>query len=92
MHNGNPFIKIVHNTLIASALCLLISCGGNAPIDAETRIFIDSTANARIFQAQKELDSLCRVQEKELMPYLIDSIKQVRLREIERQLKTIPKH
>lgn len=84
-------MKMLLAVLACSGLCLLASCSNNNPIDAETRIIIDSTANAQIFKAQKEIDSLCRVQEKELMPHLVDSIKQVRLREIERQLKSIPK-
>lgn len=91
MHNGNPFLNIFAAALALAGLLLLASCSSNNPIDAETRILIDSTANAQIFKARKELDSLCSVQEKQLMPHLVDSIKQVRLREIEQQLKSIPK-
>lgn len=80
--------------LAAGWVCLLqtfTSCGGEAPIDAETRMEIDSTVAAQSNYARKELDSLCVVYEKTLLPQMIDSIKKVRLKEIERQLKTVPK-
>jgi hypothetical protein len=70
----------------------LLSCGGkNTPLDAETRIAIDSTANAQIELARKEIDSLCVVAEKTQMKQLVDSIKAVRLQEIQEQLKSVPR-
>lgn len=78
-------------TATVTALFFL-SCGlQNAPIDADTRLRIDSTSNAQIAQAQLYYDSLCKSAQLTLLPHLVDSIKQVRLREIEAQLKTIPK-
>lgn len=60
-------------------------------MDAETRIAIDSIVTAQNTLVRKEIDSLCAIYEKNMLPHLIDSIKKVRLREIEEQLKTVPK-
>lgn len=74
------------------AIGLLGACNGaNAPLDADTRATIDSTANAQIGKARVVLDSLCVVTERAQMAHLIDSIKKVRLQEIEKQLKSVPK-
>lgn len=80
-------------TLIVSAVPFVFhGCGsGNTPMDAETRITIDSIVTAQNAMVRKEIDSLCIVYEKNMLPHLIDSIKKVRLREIEEQLKTVPK-
>ncbi len=67
-------------------------CGGaNRPLDADTRQRIDSITYAHINFARREMDSMCTVQQNQAIRPLIDSIKQVRLQEIEEQLKTIPK-
>jgi hypothetical protein len=67
-------------------------CGtADRPLDADTRQRIDSITYAHINLARREMDSLCAAQQTGAMQPLIDSIKQVRLREIEEQLKTIPK-
>jgi hypothetical protein len=71
---------------------LLGACsGGDAPLDAETKALIDSTAAARIGLLRPQLDSLCARTERTQMDHLVDSMKQVRLREIAAQLKSIPK-
>jgi hypothetical protein len=75
----------------ASALCLLACGSQGTPIDADTRTRIDSIANAQIAKAQLEHDSLCKAARITQLPLLVDSIKKVRLHEIEEQLKTIPK-
>jgi|GEM_PF-754403 len=86
-------LSVAFNLLFVSALsCCLLSCGSqNTPLDADTRTRIDSTANAQIAKAQVAHDSLCNALQTTLLPHLIDSIKKLRLREIEEQLKTIPK-
>ncbi|MEZ4926250.1 MAG: hypothetical protein R3A50_08240 [Saprospiraceae bacterium] len=70
---------------------VLGSCNNNAPLDASIRIAIDSISNAKISKARLEIDSLCTLSEKRDLPKLVDSIKRHREREIEQQLKTIPK-
>jgi hypothetical protein len=71
---------------------LLASCdGADTPLDADTRQRIDSTSSAQIRLARLEIDSLCLVQRTTVLPRLVDSIKQKRLQEIERQLRTVPK-
>ncbi|MBC7774963.1 MAG: hypothetical protein H7246_05940 [Phycisphaerae bacterium] len=75
----------------ASALFLL-SCGSQStPLDADTRTRIDSIANAQIAKAQVEHDSLCKAAQITQLPHLVDSIKKIRIHEIEEQLKTVPK-
>lgn len=70
----------------------LAACGSpNTPLDADTRIRIDSIANAEIAKAQVKYDSLCKAAKTTQLPHLVDSIKKIRLREIEEQLKTVPK-
>jgi len=72
--------------------CCLLACGSpNTPLDAATRTRIDSISNAQIALAQTEYDSLCRVAQTNQLPLMVDSIKKIRLRKIEEQLKTIPK-
>ncbi|MFN0035602.1 MAG: hypothetical protein ACKVUS_11080 [Saprospiraceae bacterium] len=75
----------------ATVLCLLACGSPNTPLDADTRLRIDSIANAQIARAQVEHDSLCKAAHITQLPHLVDSIKQIRLREIEEQLKTVPK-
>ena len=81
--------------LAAKVVCLcglLTSCDGpSTPLDAATRMRIDSTTTTQIRLARTELDSLCVVQRTTVLPRLVDSIKQKRLQEIERQLRTVPK-
>jgi hypothetical protein len=70
----------------------LSACGSqNTPLDASTRMRIDSTANAEIARAQKEHDSICNRLTIHSLPHLVDSIKKIRLREIEEKLKTVPR-
>ncbi len=79
--------------LLLTACCLLLTaCGGpNTPLDAGTRQAIDSIAAAEVRQARMEIDSLCKLDRTTLLPRLVDSIKQKRVREIQEQLKTVPK-
>lgn len=88
--NNMPGIFRFCLTIVATAM--LHACGGNnTPLDADTRATIDSTANAQIAKARVELDSLCAAAERNQMTQLVDSIKKVRLREIEEQLRLVPK-
>lgn len=67
-------------------------CGSSGtPIDAETRLEIDTTVSNQLLYVRKEMDSVCRDYEKQHLKALVDSIKKVRQEEIARQLKTIPK-
>lgn len=80
--------------LLFPTFCLLLfaSCGSpSTPLDAETRQFIDSAATEQIRIAQHHIDSNCTYIRYQGMQKLVDSIKQVRLREIEEQLKTVPR-
>lgn len=83
-----PFIAML---LIFSALSWWACGGTETPIDANTRQTIDSLSTAAIRQLRMEMDSQCHLAQTTQIPHLVDSIKQVRLREIEAQLRTIPK-
>jgi hypothetical protein len=84
-------LTAAHCLLLTVAYCLL-SCGSpNTPLDAQTREAIDSISIAQIGAAQTELDSFCKQRRKLEIPRLVDSIKQLRLKEIQEQLKTVPK-
>jgi len=73
-------------------LLLFSACDGpDTPLDADTRSRIDSIANAQMRQARIDIDSMCVRREKTDLPRLVDSFKQVRLQEIQEQLKTITK-
>jgi hypothetical protein len=73
-------------------LLLFIACNNpDTPLDADSRQAIDSISSSQISLARMELDSLCRQRRVTELPRLVDSIKQVRLREIQEQLKTVPK-
>lgn len=84
----NRMRRLLYGGLVAA---LLSACGNEAPMDANTRAAIDSTATSQISLARIELDSACTAAEKTELPLLVDSIKKVRLREIEQQLKNIRK-
>ncbi|MBK8968565.1 MAG: hypothetical protein IPM36_18235 [Lewinellaceae bacterium] len=95
-HGSTKFYLFAQNrtaTVAILFLSLLVAgCGNsNTPLDAGTRQRIDSTAAAQIRLAREELDSMCKLQEKTVLPQLVDSIKKKRLREIQEQLKTVPK-
>lgn len=78
--------------LFAALLTTLTSCSrSERPLDADTRQAIDSISSVQISLARKEMDSLCQQRRLTELPRIVDSIKQKRLQEIERQLKTIPK-
>lgn len=77
--------------ILLLVLALLPACGSpDAPLDADTRQRIDSIGAAQIRQAQISLDSLCQTQRSAQLPVLMDSIRRVRLREIDEKLRTIP--
>lgn len=85
--------KAFFRSILALAVgSALPSCGSqDTPLDAETRIRIDSIANAEIARSQVMHDSLCRAAESTLLPKLVDSIARLRREQIQRQLKTIPR-
>ena len=69
-----------------------LSCGSsNTPLDADTREAIDSISAERVRLIGLEMDTLCQQRRTAELPRLVDSIRQVRLREIQEQLKTVPK-
>jgi hypothetical protein len=70
----------------------LLSCDAtSAPLDADSRLRIDTTVVAINRKTQLEIDNTCKLAHNTELPRLIDSIKQVRKREIEAQLRSIPK-
>lgn len=81
------------NVILPFILCFLLqACGGaGTPLDAGTRQVIDSIASAEIRQARIDIDSLCKMERTTTLPRLVDSIKQKRIREIQEQLKTVPR-
>jgi len=86
-------VKTWFSVLKIACLCgALAACDSvGAPLDAGTRQRIDSTAAAQIRLTRLELDSLCARERSTELPRLVDSIKQKRLQEIERQLRTVPR-
>ena len=83
----------MHLLPTVTVCCLLLTaCSSpNTPLDAETRRAIDSISAYQINLARTELDTLCKQLRISETPRLVDSIKQIRLREIEKQLKTVPR-
>jgi hypothetical protein len=70
----------------------LSSCdASSAPLDADSRLRIDTTVVAINRKTQLEIDTACKRARNTELPRLIDSIKQVRKKEIESQLRSIPK-
>lgn len=68
------------------------ACGSPAtPLDADTRYRIDSAATEQIRQVDYELDTLCVYLRYHDMERLVDSFRQVRKRQIEEQLKNVPR-
>lgn len=87
-------INIFTATSILPVLMAVIwgGCGpSGAPLDAETRLEIDTTVSNQLLYVRKEMDSVCRDYEKQHLEELVDSIKKVREEEIARQLKTVTK-
>ncbi len=85
-------IKTAMKYYIFSIIILFTSCGDNSvPLDAEARRTVDSLASAEIGIERRTIDSLCKEQHTHVLPLLIDSIKKVRLEQIQKQLSTIPK-
>lgn len=86
------FARLFSVLLLMVAVLGLAACGtGTTPLDSDTRLRIDSIANAQIARAQVQHDSLCEAAYRTELPLLVDSIKKIRLREIQEQLKTVPK-
>jgi hypothetical protein len=87
------FFSIMSDRLL-KILCLIFllpACGDlSKPIDAETRRVIDSVSTSVIQRTRIEIDSAYKNALITKMPQVMDSIRQVRLREIENQLKNIP--
>lgn len=70
----------------------LASCGSpDTPLDADTKQAIDSITAIRTREVRAEMDTLCNRRRLTDLPRMVDSIKQVRRREIEEALKTVPK-
>lgn len=81
----------IGNILLPMAV-LWAACGPtDTPLDAETRLEIDTTVSNQLLYVRKEMDSICRDYEKQHLKELVDSIRQVREEEIARQLKNIPR-
>ncbi|MCC6461537.1 MAG: hypothetical protein IT260_13775 [Saprospiraceae bacterium] len=78
---------------VLSLLCVCaIACGGsNTPLDADTRQAIDSISSLQMRQARIELDTQCATRRRTELPQLVDSIKKERIREIQQQLRTMPR-
>lgn len=84
--------RLLRLCIAAAVTIICFACGGSgAPLDADTRAAIDSASTAQINLARMELDSACVAAEKTQMKHLVDSIKQVRLKEIAEQLRVVPK-
>lgn len=77
--------------LLFAAWALASCTGPDAPLDADTRQRIDSTVISQERLSRIEIDSMCAQRERTDLPRLVDSFKQLRLREIQEQLKTVPK-
>ncbi len=85
-------IKTAMKYYISLMIVFATSCGdNNVPLDAEARRTVDSLASAEIGIQRRTIDSLCKEQHTHTLPLLIDSIKKVRLEQIQKQLSTIPK-
>lgn len=89
--NALPACHGLLPSLVFSALLLSACNNSNTPLDADTRQAIDSLAAQQIRQARAEMDSLCKQRNLTQLPQLVDSMKKVRLREIQEQLRTVPK-
>ncbi len=76
--------------LLFCLFSLQMACDNtNVPLDAEARRMVDSLSAARIGIERRTIDSLCRSYNRTLLPQMVDSIKQVRLRQIEEQIKRV---
>lgn len=84
-----PFLPALF--ILASAACWYACGSPGTPLDANTRQTIDSLSTVEIRLLRVELDSLCQLARNTQVPQMVDSIKAVRLREIQEQLKTIPR-
>jgi hypothetical protein len=66
----------------------MTSCDqANIPLDAESRRMVDSLSASQISNERRINDSLCKQYDRTLLPHLVDSIKQVRLQQIEEQIR-----
>jgi hypothetical protein len=61
------------------------------PLDAASRRAVDSLATLGIQQTRLQIDSIYKDARVSRMPQVLDSIRQQRLREIEEQLRSIPR-
>jgi len=78
--------------LLLLVLCFSPACGNppEPPLDASTRQRIDSLSATQIRALRTVLDSQCLADRRTQMPHLMDSIRQLRMREIEEKLRSIP--
>ena len=81
------------SSFVLCVFCLAcFGCGSaEKPLDADTRQTIDSLVAVRTREIRTEMDTLCAHKRFSEVPRLVDSIKQIRKREIEQALKTVPK-
>jgi len=77
--------------LLIFSIILLSACGagGNKALDAKTRQAIDSISAEQIRLARIDLDSQCIQQRITELPLLVDSIRDVREKQIREKLKGI---
>lgn len=86
------FCRLPAFLLPAGVFVLLFACNDpRAPLDANTRQRIDSVSTTQMRLTKQRIDSLCLLREKTELPRLVDSFRQIRMQEIEAQLKTVPR-
>lgn len=89
---SHPFYMTYLRLFTPVILLLFFSCGSTeTPLDADTRKAIDSISVERIRVVRSGLDSVCKQERITVLPHLVDSLRQQRISEIEKQLKTVPR-
>jgi hypothetical protein len=85
-------MHLLKAAVLAGALSALSgACGSTeTPLDADSRMAIDTLSTQEIRLLRTQLDSQCLQARQTELPRLVDSIKQRRLREIQEQLKSVP--
>ena len=77
--------------LVPSLLGTACENASQKPLDGKSRQIVDSLTAEGIRFARREMDSLCVLERQNRMPKVIDSLKQIRLREIEEKMRTVPR-
>jgi hypothetical protein len=66
----------------------ILACGdGDNSLSPEEKIVVDSLYNAYVAKESKILDSLCTIKKDTIFIHAVDSIKKVRISEIEQLIK-----